>query len=103
MWRATDENNYYVTRWNPLESNLRTYKVENGKRSQLQSISFDASEKSWHHLQVDVRGPVHTVTFDGSRSRMMLEDASFQDGGKVGLWTKADAETEFTDFSVRVR
>lgn len=29
VWRAKDADNYYIARYNPLESNYRVYKVQN--------------------------------------------------------------------------
>jgi hypothetical protein len=41
VWRYVDANNYYVARLNPLETNFRIYKVEGGKRTELQSADVD--------------------------------------------------------------
>ena len=35
VWRARDARNYYLCRFNPLESNFRVYRVVDGKRTQL--------------------------------------------------------------------
>lgn len=32
VWRYIDNNNYYVARYNPLENNIRFYRVVNGNR-----------------------------------------------------------------------
>ena len=93
VWRAQDAANYYVTRWNPLENNLRIYKVENSKRSQLASISGELTA-GWLDLSVTMRGPKIVVTC-GSLS-LGVEDTTLAAAGKVGLWTKADANTSFT-------
>ena len=93
VWRAQDAANYYLTRWNPLENNLRIYKVENTKRTQLASISGEQSA-GWLDLAVTMRGPKIVVTC-GSLS-LGVEDTTFVAAGKVGLWTKADANTSFT-------
>lgn len=93
VWRAQDAANYYVTRWNPLENNLRIYKVENKKRTQLASISGELP-KGWLDLSVSMRGPRILVTC-GSLS-LGVEDTTFAAAGQVGLWTKADANTSFT-------
>lgn len=98
VWRAQDAANYYITRWNPLENNLRIYKVENGKRTQLASISGELP-RGWVDLSVTMRGTKILVTC-GSLS-LGVEDATFVAAGKVGLWTKADACTSFTLPNVR--
>jgi hypothetical protein len=41
VWRYIDNNNYYVARYNPLENNIRLYRVVNGSRKQLRSESLD--------------------------------------------------------------
>ena len=98
VWRAQDENNYYITRWNPLENNLRIYTVKDGERTQLHSIAFDLDPKGSYHLIVDHVGDLITVRMAGVE--MHLIDRTFASGGKVGLWTKADAVTEFQRFAV---
>ncbi len=35
VWRYTDPQHYYIARWNPLENNLRVYKIVEGVRTQL--------------------------------------------------------------------
>jgi hypothetical protein len=35
IWRAQDERNYNLTRANPLEQNIRLYRVVKGVRQQL--------------------------------------------------------------------
>ena len=47
VWRCRDENNYYVTRFNPLESNFRVYYVKNGRRKQLQSARIHTQPGTW--------------------------------------------------------
>ena len=32
IWRAADDRNYYLTRANPLEQNIRVYRIVNGVR-----------------------------------------------------------------------
>src|SRR5262249_54368461 len=58
VWRAQDERNYYLARWNPLEHNLRVYKVENARRVQLQNATVDADANAWHTLRVTMKGRV---------------------------------------------
>ncbi len=40
-----------------------------------------------------------TVFFDG-KQLFQVEDSTFSEAGKVGLWTKADAVTHFDDFQL---
>jgi hypothetical protein len=101
LWRARDAANYYIARWNPLEDNLRAYKVVNGKRTQLGTADV-AVGPGWHDLLVEMRGDLMRVRFDGVEL-IALRDATFAEGGLVGLWTKADAATSFDDLVVSWR
>lgn len=103
VWRAADGANYYVTRWNPLEQNLRAYKVVNGKRSTaFGSAKISADATVWHSLKVRMEGSKAVIWFDGERV-LEFADEELKNGGKVGLWTKADACTDFDDLEVTAR
>lgn len=99
MWRVRDADNYYVCRYNPLESNYRVYVVHKGVRRQLATAIVDADGAAWHRLAVEHTGSQIRCYFDGE---LMLEanDGTFDGAGGVGLWTKADARTSFDDLSV---
>lgn len=100
VWRAIDADNYYVTRWNPLEDNLRVYKVVAGDRQQLMSAKVVADPKAWHTITVSTDGPRITIGFNG-KTELDLEDRTFLDPGRVGVWTKADAATSFDDLDIQ--
>jgi 3-keto-disaccharide hydrolase len=100
VWRLQDANNYYVARMNPLEDNLRLYKVVAGKRTQLatrEGLKVAAGE--WHTLKIRQVGERIECYLDGKK---LLEatDRTFPNAGRVGLWTKADAQTHFDSFVV---
>lgn len=99
VFRYQDENNYYVTRANALEDNVRFYYVKNGKRVQLATWSGRVSSGSWHELRVDARGDHVEVYWNGKRV-IDANDTTFGVAGKVGVWTKADSITYFDDLSV---
>jgi hypothetical protein len=99
VWRAKDANNYYVTRWNPLEKNIRVYKVEGGLRTMFKSAELAADPKKWHRIGAVQNGAKMTVTFDG-KEVLAAEDATFNGAGKIGLWTKADASSWFDELTV---
>jgi hypothetical protein len=99
VWRARDAANHYVCRWNPLERNLRAYKVVEGRRVQLQSVAIDASPSAWHLLRAKMKGRVIEVSFHGKKA-ISWADTTFAEAGKVGLWTKADARSSFDDFKL---
>jgi hypothetical protein len=100
IWRAQDENNYYVCRANPLESNFRLYVVQNGERKQLASADGPVASGIWHRIRVEHRGAHIVCTLD-DQLRLEADDATLSDAGRVGLWTKADALTAFDDLTVR--
>ena len=100
VWRYQDANNYYIARMNPLEDNYRVYKVVAGKRIQLetkQDLKVPAGE--WHTLKIKQVGDQIECYLDGKK-HLEAKDSTFKDAGKVGLWTKADAQTNFDDFQV---
>jgi len=102
VWRAKDRKNYYVARYNPLEENLRVYKIEKGKRSKLASKTVKYKE-GWHTLHVTMKGKHVTCSLDGGKP-LAVDDETFTTGGTIGLWTKADAMTYFDDLTLtRVR
>lgn len=98
VWRARDAKNYYVARFNPLEENLRAYKVEGGVRQQLESARVTL-EPGWHELRCTMRGDSIQCALDGV-VLLRAKDATFAGAGRVGLWTKADARTHFDDLTV---
>jgi hypothetical protein len=100
VWRYADANNYYLARMNPLEDNYRGYKVVAGKRVQLgtkEGLKVPAGE--WHALRVKQAGDRIECYLDGKKE-LKAKDDTFRKAGKVGLWTKADAQTSFDEFKV---
>jgi hypothetical protein len=100
VWRYKDANNYYVARMNPLEDNYRLYKVVAGKRTQLASAGMKIPAGQWHALRIVHQGS-HIQCYLNGQLYLDVQDDTFQDAGKVGLWTKADAQTHFAGFKVR--
>lgn len=98
VWRATDASNYYIARYNPLEDNYRVYFVKDGRRRQLASADVKLDHKAWHLLRVKMVGD-HIECFLNDDKHLDVRDGTFTSSGKIGLWTKADAETEFDDVS----
>jgi hypothetical protein len=108
VWRYRDPDNYYIVRANALENNVVLYKVEGGKRIFLEpkgapektyGVKHAIPSSTWCELSVKFRRNVFEVSFNGEKL-FNVEDATFQEGGKVGLWTKADSITYFDDFLV---
>src|SRR4051812_29445425 len=101
VWRYQDADNYYVARMNPLEDNFRVYKVVGGKRSaEFQNAEVKIPAGEWHTLSVRMVGDRIECRLDGKKY-LEARDDTFPKAGRVGLWTKADAQTSFDSFNVK--
>ena len=101
IWRAKDANNYYIVRYNPLESNFRLYYVKDGARR----ILADASDLSirageWFTIRIVHKANKIEGWLNGKKL-LEITDRTFRKGGGIGVWTKADAATSFDDLIVR--
>ncbi|MES2790837.1 MAG: hypothetical protein V4719_14590, partial [Planctomycetota bacterium] len=96
VWRVKNAKTYYVARFNPLEDSLRVYKVLDGKRSQLGSVKAPG-DTDWHTLRVTMQGSKIGCFLD-DKIQIEVEDASIRGYGRVGLWSKSDAQSYFDDF-----
>jgi hypothetical protein len=99
VFRYKDENNYYITRSNVLEENVRLYDVKDGKRTQFATWDGKVPGKVWNELTVEAKGDTFRVYFNGQKV-IEAKDKTFSTGGKVGLWTKADSISYFDDLVV---
>jgi hypothetical protein len=105
IWRCQDADNYYVCRANALEDNVVLYKTEKGKRSSLEivgrkggyGVDEPVAKARWHILRVEFTGNKSTVFLNGKKL-FEVDDGTFKNAGKVGLWTKADSVMLFDDF-----
>ena len=110
VWRYRDADNYYIVRANALENNVVLYKVENGKRIDLPlkgegrtyGKRATVPAQQWSELRVLVSGNVFEVFLNGEKL-YEVEDETFKEAGKVGVWTKADSVTYFDDLRVTAR
>src|SRR5947199_2588837 len=100
IWRAADDRNYYLTRANPLEQNIRIYRVVKGIRHLLQNFDQTIHMNQWHTLHVVTRGCQIQVLYDET-TVFDLCDQTFTTG-RIGLWTKSDAVTYFDDLRLQV-
>ena len=110
VWRYSDKDNYYIVRANALENNVVLYKVEKGKRTDLDpkgSGAFAYGKKvkvptaTWSTLRVVAKGNLFETYLNGEKL-FDVEDKTFSASGKVGVWTKADSVTQFDDLRVTV-
>jgi hypothetical protein len=98
VWRAKDARNYYLTRYNPLEDNFRVYKVVEGKRTLIQNADIAHSD-GWHTLRVVMSGNQIACYYDGKKY-LEVTDGTFPGAGMIGLWSKADAQSQFDDLTL---
>jgi hypothetical protein len=108
VWRYRDPDNYYLVRANAQENTIILYKVEDGKRIPLMSrgtppqsygVQHPVPANQWSVLKVHFHGPVFSVYFNHKRL-FEVEDSTFDQPGKVGLWTKSGSVTYFDDFRI---
>lgn len=106
VFRYTDNDNFYVVRANSLEGNVVAYKTENGKRSNIgvkgkgdaYGVEVEVPHQKWNALRVIMRGKLIEIILN-DRKLFEVEDGMLTGAGKIGLWTKADAVTQFDDLS----
>jgi hypothetical protein len=107
VWRYQNEDNYYLVRANALEDNVVVYKVEGGKRTDLPvkgegrtyGKKVDVPTGQWSTLRIVANGHLFEVYFNGLKL-YEVDDATFAQPGRVGVWTKADSVTQFDDLTV---
>ena len=99
IWRAADDRNYYLARANPLEQNIRVYRVEKGIRHLLQNFNQTVTLKQWHTLRVIHQDCRVKIFYDDTQVFDRC-DKTFQTG-MIGLWTKSDAVTYFDDLRLQ--
>lgn len=110
VWRYRDQDNYYVARANALEHNVVLYKVEKGRRTDLDPKGSGAGaygkkarvpSGAWSTLRVTARGRLFETFLNGEKL-FEVEDGTFPGAGQVGVWTKADSVTHFDDLELTV-
>jgi hypothetical protein len=108
VWRYRDKDNYYIVRANALENNVVLYKVEGGKRTDLKpggaglfayGKKVQVSQGQWSELRLTATGKHFEVALNGEHL-FAVEDETFTQPGKVGLWTKADSVTYFDNLTI---
>jgi hypothetical protein len=99
VFRASDEQNYYVVWFNPQDQVLRLDKVVNGEVTHLQDLTVDSVEAGkWHLLRVLIHGPVLEALFN-NRQFLSGRDQKWEFGsykrGKIGLWAQGKGPVYF--------
>lgn len=104
------DGHYYVIRANALEDNFNFYYYEPnsllaavlGGRHSITGVSVKAPALGqWHRLRISAQGDHMQGWLD--EQRLIDHHDSRYNGGRVGLWTKADSVTAFDSLVVRVQ
>lgn len=106
VWRYKDKDNYYIVRANALENNVVLYKVEKGRRTVLPLVGngktygekAKVSSGNWSTLKILAKEKTFIVYLN-DKELFSVEDSTFAEAGKVGLWTKSDSYTVFDDLT----
>jgi hypothetical protein len=98
VWRFQDGDHYYVARANALENNVSLYYTEGGVRRTLKYADAPVPRGAMHVLRVEFSGSHIGVWLDGVHY-IDVRDEHIARPGSVGVWTKADSVTAFSEFS----
>jgi hypothetical protein len=99
VWRAKDAKNYYIARFNHKEDNFRVYKVVDGVRSQPFQNADVKHHDGWTVVRVTMKGDHIECYLDGKKY-LDVRDGTFSDAGKIGVWSKSDARSQFDDLTL---
>jgi len=89
-----------ITAWSSrCTDNILYFRVVKGRRTVIETIrNVSPPSKTWHTFAVELRGKQLSVELDGkSRFDETLDAIPV---GRVGLWSKADSQVLFDDFTV---
>jgi hypothetical protein len=93
------DGSYLGIRANALEDNILYFHVVKGKRTVIDDVrNVPTPSKTWHTLSVELRGTKVVATVDGQKRFEKTLDRALT--GKIGLWSKADSQVLFDDFTV---
>ena len=99
VWRARDAKNYYIARFNHKEDNFRVYTVVDGVRSQPLRNANVKHHDGWTVVRVTMKGDHIECYLDGEKY-LDVHDSTFPGAGKIGVWSKSDAQSQFDDLTL---
>jgi len=100
VFRVQDEMNFYVIRANSLTGTLRFYKVIKGRRTPPFETALKIPTGEWHELRVAYSGNKILAHLGGRQVFALVDDTDLLPPGRIGLWTKSDAVSYFTDIRI---
>lgn len=96
---TASDGSYWAVRANALENNVLLFHVVDGKRTVVDSVpDVPTPTKTWHTLELELRGRAPTAKVDGMKR--LEKTLEFSPEGRLGLWSKADSQIVFDDFTV---
>ena len=100
LFNLKPNGDYWTVRFNSKEDNLVLWKFENGKRSFVKKGIRDVAipMKTWHSMKIVTKGPNVRASLD--EEELLRYDLPVPISGRVGLWSKTDSVTEFSDYTV---
>jgi hypothetical protein len=100
LFDVKPNGDYLAVRFNGTEDNVVLWTFNDGKRSFVKRGAENVPLElgTWHELKVVVHGTELQGFLDGKPNLAYTLKAPV--AGKVGLWSKTDSMTEFTDFTV---
>jgi hypothetical protein len=96
--RAQGPDDYDVARFDELHGRLELARVVEGREEVLASTNAPATSGAWHTITVSAHLRIVSVALDDATSIDAREE--FFSEGKLGLWTHADAVSDFDDLEV---
>jgi hypothetical protein len=98
-WSVAPDGSYWGTRANALEDNLLFFHVVRGKRKVLETVrGVHTATRTWHTLKATIHGKALTVDLDGKQ--VLARQLEAPPSGRCGLWSKADSQVLFDDYTV---
>jgi sulfoxide reductase heme-binding subunit YedZ len=95
------DGDHYAYRYNTKDGDTALWRVVNGERQRIHhgGVHLTVPMGEWRTLRMRVKGAEITGWVDDVQTlQFMLPDAP---SGKVGLWSKPDAVTDYRNFVVR--
>ncbi|MFN8571281.1 MAG: hypothetical protein U0132_04435 [Gemmatimonadaceae bacterium] len=100
LFNVKPNGDYLAVRFNGTEDNVVLWTFDNGKRSFVKrgQENYPLELGTWNELRMSVHGTDFKAWLNG---KLALEYTLKEPvSGKVGLWSKTDSMSEFTDFVV---
>ncbi len=117
VFRATNQNNYYLVRASAHDHNIEMFRVKAGQFEPIRVISSNSGGSNtglnagtygvrhpikigdWNLLRVTYKGNQTTVFFN-HRKVFDANDSALNAPGRAGVWTNADTVAYFDDFRI---